>query len=153
MTRRTLRFHTYDDVRAEIDRLLASGYTRSGKWSLGQMADHLAKVMEMSLDGYPMMMPFFVRWVIRWIAWKKVMGHVQMSRSVQAPKWLMPPDAVEDQAGVARLTAALARLNANTGPMHPSPVFGKMSNDEWREVHLWHSEHHLSYLHPRSANS
>ena len=149
--RRKLHFADADAMVREVEALLATGYTRAGKWSLGQMCDHLARVIEMSLDGYPMMMPAPVRWLIRWIAFKKVQRHEPLSRSVKAPKWLMPPDNVEDRAGADRLNEVVARWKAHTGPMRPSPIFGTMTNEEWRNVHLWHAEHHLSFLHPAAG--
>ena len=30
-------------------------------------------------------------------------------------------------------------------------VFGRLSPAQWREVHLWHCEHHLSFLLPKQA--
>lgn len=151
--RRPLRFDHLDDVVREAESLLAAGYTRAGQWSLGQMCDHLAQTVERCQDGFPMMMPAPIRWLITWIAWKKVLRHEQINRAVPAPKWLQPPDQIEDRAGVERLKAAIARYHKHTGPLHPSPVFGKMSADDWRAVHLWHSEHHLSFLHPRVVNA
>ena len=146
--RRKLYFDDADALLREVDSLLASGYSRAGKWSLGQMCDHLAKVIEMSIDGYPMMMPAPVRWLVRWVAFKKIQRHEPLSRKVPAPKWLQPADGVEDRAGVDRLRAVVARWKAHAGPMRPSPIFGAMTNEEWRNVHLWHAEHHLSFLHP-----
>jgi hypothetical protein len=151
MNRRQLRFQNFEDIVRDAEQLLATGYTRLGNWSLGQMCDHLARIFEHSLDGFPKMLPAPVRWIIRWLKWKQIMRHEPMSQRISAPGYLMPPDAVDDRAGIDRLKAAVARLKGNTGPMHPSPAFGKLTNDEWREVHLWHSEHHLSYLQPRST--
>jgi hypothetical protein len=146
--RRQLHFADPDAVVREAESLLAKGYTRSGNWSLGQMADHLAQTVERSMDGFTSMLPAPVRWLIRWLVFQKVQRHEPLFRRVEAPKYLRPGDSVEDRAGVERLKAALARLTAHDAPMHPSPVFGKMTNAEWREVHLWHCEHHLSFLHP-----
>jgi hypothetical protein len=148
MGRRPLRLADLDTVVREAESLLEGGYTRGGRWSLGQNADHLAQAIERSMDGYPTRLPAPVRWLIRWLMLKKVLRHDVLNRKVDAPKWLMPPDSIEDRAGVGRLKAAVARFNAHNGPIHPSPVFGKLTYDECREVHVWHSEHHLSFLHP-----
>jgi hypothetical protein len=151
--RRRLRFDDFQAVNREVDQLLAHGYTRLSNWSLGQMCEHLAIVLERAVDGFPSMLPAPVRWIIRWVALKKILRHEQMSRSITAPKYMMPGDAVEDRDGVERLKAAILRFQAHTGPYHPSPAFGELSNNEWRDTQLWHAEHHLSYLHPRSAKS
>jgi hypothetical protein len=146
--RRDLHFADTDDVAREVEDLLARGYTRAGSWSLGQMADHLARAIEKSLDGYPRMLPAPARWLIRWLYFKKIQRHEPLRRRVPAPKYLMPADCVEDRAGAERLKAALARLKAHAGPLHSSPVFGRLTTEEWLHVHLWHCEHHLSFLHP-----
>jgi hypothetical protein len=148
MERRPLRLSDLDAVVREAEGLLTNGYTRGGRWSLGQNADHLAQAIERSLDGYPAMLPAPVRWLARWLFLKKVLRHDALKRKVDAPKWLMPPDTVEDRVGVEHLKAAVARYKAHTGPVHPSPVFGKLTYEQCREVHVWHAEHHLSFLQP-----
>src|SRR5262245_27879851 len=145
------QFADAEAVVRDAEALLASGYTRAGDWSLGQACDHLTTAIGMSLDGYPVMMPAPARWLIRWMYFNKIQRHEQLSRRVPAPKWLMPADGVEDRAGVERMKAVLERFQAHAGPLHPSPIFGKMSKEEWANVHLWHAEHHLSFLHPAPA--
>lgn len=150
MKRRTLRLVDFDSVLREVDSLCKTGYDRTGTWTLGQISGHLARVIEQSMDGFPSMLPWIVRVVIRWMALGKILRHEQINRSVKAPDYLMP-DETDDRAGVDRLHAAIERLKKHTNPLHPSPAFGPLTNDQWREVHLWHAEHHLSYLLPRSG--
>jgi hypothetical protein len=144
--RRTIRFHDFDEVLADADALLAKEYERAGNWGLGQVCNHLAATMEMSLDGFPSLMPWPVRVVARRFALKKVLQHEPFRRTAPAPAYLLPPESNDDRVGVERLRAAIARLKAHVGEMKPSPVFGQLSPEEWREVHLWHCEHHLSFL-------
>lgn len=151
MERRPLRLADLDAVVRETESLLTNGYTRTGRWSLGQIADHLAQAIDRSLDGYPSRLPAPVRWLLRWLLLKKVLRHDVLNRKVDAPKWLMPPDTVEDRAGVEHLKAAVARYKEFRGTPHPSPVFGPLTYDQCREVHVWHSEHHLSFLKPQTT--
>jgi hypothetical protein len=146
--RRLLCFQNYDEVLADADALLAKGYQRAGHWCLGQICHHLAATMEKSLDGFPSLMPWPVRVVARWLVLRSVLRHAPLRRTVAAPAYLLPPDTNDDRAGLERLRAAVARLKCHVGEMKPSPVFGKLSPDEWREVHLWHCEHHFSFLGP-----
>jgi hypothetical protein len=150
MERRTVRFQGYDDVLRDAESLLSSGYDRAGTWGLGQVAHHLATIMEMSLDGFPSLFPWPVRLAARWLVLGSVLRHRVFRRRVPAPAFALPPDSAEDRAGVDRLRAAMERLEKQTGPMQPSPVFGKLSPEQWREVHLWHCEHHFSFLLPRA---
>ncbi len=151
MNRRAIRFHRYDDILAEANRLLSSGYERVGNWSLAQICQHLAIIMEMSLDGFDYLFPWPMRAVARWFILRKVLRHDVFRGRYKAPKNVQPPETSDDPAGIARLQRALERLNAHTGPMKPSPVFGDLTPEEWREVHLWHAEHHFSFLLPRTA--
>jgi hypothetical protein len=146
--RRTLRYHDYDEVLADADALLAKGYERAGNWSLGQICDHLAVTMEKSLDGFPSLMLWPVRVVARWFVLKKVLRHEPFRRRVAAPAYLLPPDSDGDWAGLERLRAVITRLKGQVEEMQPSPVFGRLSPEQWREVHLWHCEHHFSFLRP-----
>jgi hypothetical protein len=148
--RRTVHFRDYDDVVSDARSLLTAGYERTGQWGLGQICAHLATTMEMSLDGFPSLMPWPVRLVARWFVLGKVLRHQVFRRRVTAPAYLAPPDAADDEAGLERLSAAIARLKGHSGAMQPSPVFGRLSPAEWRAVHLWHSEHHLSFLRHRA---
>src|SRR5262245_28788086 len=146
MERRNLRLPNYDAVAKDSEALLTTGYDRAGKWSLGQVCQHLATAMEMSLDGFPTRFSWPVRLLARWFFLGRVLKHRVFRRTVAAPKFLQPPDSSDDGAGVGRLQAVLKRLQEHTGPLQPSPIFGRLSPEQWREVHLWHCEHHLSFL-------
>jgi hypothetical protein len=102
----------------------------------------------MSLDGFPSLMPWPVRVLARGFALQKVLRHEPFRRTAAAPAYLLPPDSNDDRAGIERLRAAVERLKSHAGEMQPSPVFGPLSPEEWREVHLWHCEHHFSFLRP-----
>lgn len=151
MQRRTLRLDTYDDILRDADRLLAAGYDRAGNWDLAQIGHHLAIIMTMSLDGFPQRLPRPVQWVARRLMLGRILRRHVFRVRFPAPAYVRPPDEHDDRAAVDRLRAAVARLRDHSGPLHPSPMFGDLSPAEWREVHLWHSEHHLSFLLPRPA--
>jgi hypothetical protein len=149
MERRTVRFTDFDQVAADAERLLASGYDRAGNWSLAQVADHLTKVITFSLDGFPSLMPWPMRLGARWFALGSILRHKVFRMSMAAPSYLKPADGLADREAADRLRAALDRFKAHAGPLHPSPAFGELTPEQWREVHLWHCEHHFSFLLPR----
>ena len=151
MERRALRLPGYDAVLAEAAALLASGYDRVGHWGLGEVCHHLATVMEKSLDGFPSRFPWPVRLVARWLVLGRVLKHRVFRRRFPAPAFLQPPAVADDREGLERLRAVVERLKGHAGPMQPSPVFGRLTAAQWREVHLWHCEHHLSFLLPKRA--
>jgi hypothetical protein len=151
MRRRPLRFHDFDQALADAHGLLAAGYDRAGAWSLAQVADHLTKVITFSLDGFPSLMPWPMRLAARWFALGAILRHEVFRSRFAAPSYLMPADGLADRDAVERLRAAVGRFTAHAGPLHPSPAFGPLTPEQWREVHLWHCEHHLSFLLPRAA--
>jgi hypothetical protein len=151
MNRRTVRFHGYHDVLADADSLLASGYDRVGAWGLGQVCHHLATIVAMSLDGFPSRYSWPVRLGARWLVLGGVLRHRVFHRRFPAPPYALPPDTAEDRAGVEQLRAVIGRLRAHTGTMEPSPIFGPLSPEQWHQVHLWHCEHHLSFLLPKAG--
>ena len=51
--RRQLRFDSLGDAVADAEALLARGYARRGKWSLGQCCGHLADWVTYPMDGFP----------------------------------------------------------------------------------------------------
>lgn len=148
VTRRALQFPDLDAVLREADSLLARGYLRGGQWSLGQNCEHLARAISGSVQGYPFLLPAPLRWFIRWLYFGKIQRREVIVRRVAAPKFLQPPASLDDQLGVEHLREAIHRFQ--TCPtLHPSPIFGTLTRDEWNMVHLWHCEHHFSFLHPR----
>ena len=151
MDRRTLCFPDFDAVLADATSLAASGYDRAGGWCLAQICHHLAASMEMTLDGFPWRMPWPVRLASRWLFLGTILRRGVIRLRLPSPAYLLPPDSRDDRAALARLGSAVARLRGCSGSMQPSPAFGRLSPEEWRELHLWHCEHHLSFLRARAS--
>jgi hypothetical protein len=150
--RRTPRFYSFDEVLVDADSLLANGYGRAGNWSLGQVCDHLANTMERSLDGFPSKSPLPFRVLARWVALPSILKHRQFKRRFPAPPYLEPPAAQDDRGALERLRAAISRLKGHAGELQTHPVFGRLTRSQWQELHLWHCEHHLSFLTPGKAS-
>ena len=53
MERRHLDFNDFDSVSVDVGNLRQRGYTKVGNWTLGQICEHLAMGMRMSIDGDP----------------------------------------------------------------------------------------------------
>ncbi|MGL4550069.1 MAG: DUF1569 domain-containing protein [Gemmataceae bacterium] len=151
MNRRKPHFDDYAAALADAERLLAGGYDRAGNWSLGQIATHLAIVAEMARAGFPWYVPWPLYLPVRWLALPSVLRRDVFTVRLSGPKFAAPPDAVEDRAGVERLRAALAALDGSAERFFPSPIFGPLTREQWRQVTLWHLEHHLSFLVPKPA--
>lgn len=152
MQRRVLDFTSIDEVIADLDRLEREGYTKLGKWDLAQACDHLGFYVAGSLDGFD----FTVPWVVRALIGRPLLKRLLRTRGMgkggpTVPKSVPPPGADEHEA-VARFKALLERFRDHPGAYRPSPFFGALSRDEWRELHLIHGAHHLSFLVPNGVS-
>ena len=152
--RRPLRFATTDDLRRDIDLLTdvdrAGTLRAAGNWSLGQAFGHLAAWINYPYDGYPPQArpPWFVKVVCRMMKRKFFAGG--LPAGVRIPRvegGTFGIDPMPTDEGRARLLRALDRLDRTPPPL-PSPVFGPLSQDEWRRLNLGHAELHLSFFHP-----
>jgi Protein of unknown function (DUF1569) len=149
--RRELHFTNLGDVLADAEMLCSTRpVTPLGNWRLGKALEHLARTIDMSLDGARFKPPWFVRLVGPWI--KNRMLTRPMRAGFQLPanaaKYLIPEDECEMHEALAHLHAAVTRSHA-TDQRHPSPVFGPMTAAEWDQLHLRHAELHLSFFLPR----
>lgn len=148
--RRPLRYDDWDDVIADVDALLANGYTRVGKHSLGQNCNHLATLMECALDGFPWSFPRPAQWMMRKLFLPGMMRHEPITLRVPAPAFARQRAPVDDAVGVTRLKAVIERFRRPDATYVPHLVFGMMSPDEYKHQQLWHAEHHLSFLLPNA---
>jgi hypothetical protein len=138
----------YDNYRQLLDDVhaLAAGPTRQlGNWSLGQILEHLARAMNMAIDGPPFKPAWFVR-VIGPFFKNRVISR-PMSPGFKLPRNGTPlvPDPCDVAAGVASLERAIARLEQNA-ERKPHFVFGPMTREEWDLLQLRHAEMHLSFI-------
>ena len=156
-TRRTLKFESLDDVVRDAEHLLASGYDRAGYWDLGQAASHVAAWMSYGMDGFPKA-PWAIRailGVVRLAVGKKLLRKLFAS-GVMPTGGPTVPESVPDEGGdpaaaVATLRETVERAKAHAGPLHPSPLYGSLTKDEWVRLNLIHAAHHLSFLVPRQG--
>jgi Protein of unknown function (DUF1569) len=149
--RRLPRFHSYDEVLADAENLVTGGYERIGTWNLGQVCDHLAKTMGKSLDGFPDRKPWPFRFLARSFVLGGILKHRQHLRRFPAPSYLEPASIDDDRAGLGELLTAVNRLKGHSGELQAHPVFGRLTHPQWLELHLWHCEHHLSFLIPKTT--
>jgi hypothetical protein len=150
--RRVLRFESIDQLTAEVDRLAeaerAGRLRRLGNWTLGQALGHLAAWAEYSYTGFPLKVPFFVRWVLRLRKHKYLNG--PLPAGVRIPRvegGTLATDVVPLDEALGRFRRVMARLKAEA-PSLPSPVFGPLTDEESIALNLRHAELHLGFFVP-----
>jgi hypothetical protein len=144
--RRTLRFESFDDILQDADRLVAVNAGTCGNWSLGQILEHLATVMEKSIDGFQSRAPWPVRLFARTFIKEKVLRD-GMKAGFRLPKYAeaeLVSAAADAPEALAHLRRAIERLRTECHRAE-HPGFGKLAINEWNQLHLRHAELHLSF--------
>jgi hypothetical protein len=156
--RRQLRFNSTDEVRREIDRIVAAenaGTLRStGNWSPGQAFGHLAAWINYAWDGYPPQLnpPWFMRLLLRPLATRYARrGFPQGTRIPKVDEGTFATQPIETAEAAKRLFAALDRLDAGEPAKFHSPAFGRVSDEVRLSLQLRHAELHLGYFWPEPS--
>lgn len=148
--RRTLRFHSTDDMLAEARRCAADPRTRRlGNWSLGKALNHIAAWIDFPYTGYPAGLDFPDDVKAQAIAAKHAILHEPMQPGLRLPglpHGTLATDEVPVPTALARLEAAVTRLRGE--PVFPDPCFGPVTAHEWTLMSLRHAELHLSFFLP-----
>lgn len=150
--RRSLNFRNFDEVRADVAVLLAAdargSLRRVGNWTLGQNLNHLASWIDFAYDGFPMKPPWFVRLLARPFKSRLINGPMPAGfRLGKTPGGTLATEDMPAAQAAAKYHAATQRLEAQA-PSAPNPVFGPLSHQEWKRLHLNHASLHLSFLLP-----
>lgn len=148
MDRRDISFGDYADVAREIESLQRTGYRRGGSWTLGQICRHLSFYFRGSLEGFSFQFPWILRVTVgRWMLKSALAPGLKRAGSPTAPPSI-PAAESDDAPGVEEALVLLRRLESNAEPLKPSGLYGELTNEQWKGLHLSHSAHHLSFLHP-----
>jgi hypothetical protein len=144
--RRELRFASLDDVMPEVDKLLA-GHVTVGGWSLGQICNHVATAIRITLDA-----PIRRTEVTpeKQAAHRLFLEASRFPDGMQAPlSILVPPTGLDDRAEAESLRSVIDRFQPFDGPLPSHPKLGPMTKDEWVRFHVMHCAHHLGFAVPQ----
>ena len=154
MQRRDLRFAKLSEVQEDLKNLASGTYTKTAKWDLSQVSEHLADWMTFPIDGFPKS-PWILGILIGVMRvtqgkslYKKFVRDQRMPTGQPTITTTVYPASDNSSKSVERLMKAIDRLSAHRGPIHPSPLFGQLSYDELVALQLAHCAHHLSFLVP-----
>lgn len=138
-------------IAAQARDLAARGAVPTGKWTLAQICDHLARAIEGSLGLLPQNGPVTRRaWPTRVVGKFLILRLGFVPRGVKAPSHVLPPDDVVYQEAIRHLEAAaelFERKAAEPGATcRKHPIFGFDDMETWRRFHLVHARHHLDFM-------
>ena len=144
--RRNLRFQNFDEMLQDARQLAGSANTKMlGNWSLSQIFEHLSIALVGSIDGVPSIARFPIRIVaplmVNYFIRHGMPTGFKLRKEVESRVF---PDGKKLEDSLDRLHAAVARVNSESMNQR-HPVFGKLSQEQWRQIHLRHAELHLSF--------
>ncbi|WP_406697701.1 DUF1569 domain-containing protein [Singulisphaera sp. Ch08] len=148
--RRTLSFATLDRVMPDVDRLL-EGHETVGNWSLGQICNHLAGAIAGSVEGFPFHAPWIFRKTLGAVSRRRVFKTGRMATGIPLPARYSPKPDLDPRAEAEALRATLRFYAGFQEPLALHPVFGRLTRDEWNQLHAIHCAHHLSFVLPRPS--
>jgi hypothetical protein len=143
LQRRKLTFQTLDEVLADAEQIAGKSPRALGQWSSGQIFMHLARGLDMAIDGVPPV-PWYVRFVGRTFLKRRFLTQ-PMQPGWKLPAGSLQPGETTTEAGLNALRGATRRMKLSP-ERKPHPVFGELSGDQWVALHCRHAELHLSFL-------
>lgn len=146
--RRELTLDTLDAVLQECDKLLSDGYKRNGRWSLGQMCNHLRLTIESNMHGYPRWMTLLgmpLRPILKRVALPRLLKGKSIN-GVKTAGMFVPSEGLDDAEELRKFRECIEAFQSTDTPLHPHPGFGRMSHEQFERFHAAHSAHHLSFL-------
>lgn len=153
--RRPIELKSLEEISADLDRIQAAHdagtLTTTGNWTPGQVLEHVARLMECAMDGFPNGAPAPVRWMVTLLYKKKALAGGSPPAGFKIPKgasFLRPGDETSFEEGMGKLRAIIARAQNGERFTHPSPVFGRLTHEEWITLNGGHATLHLSFLDP-----
>ena len=145
--RRKITYATFDEVVADAERLVAAGAGTTGNWSVGQILEHIATVIDKEIDGFANRPPLPVRLVGRWFLKKKFLRD-GMPSGFQLKGGIAKeilPDETDTQQALEHLRRAGDRMKNHTGGMD-HPFFGPLTAEEVLAINCRHAELHMSFV-------
>ena len=150
---RILDFQSVFDLESDLDRIeqaCASGAVEAtGSWSVGQNCHHVGKFFRFALDGFDGPAPLPVRVIATLLFKKKALGPGPMPSGIKLPakaSYMLPDPDITNEDGIAFLREQVQRIKNGEQFTHPSPIFGKLTHDQWMTIQLKHAALHLGFL-------
>ncbi|MEM9827863.1 MAG: DUF1569 domain-containing protein [Planctomycetota bacterium] len=151
--KRTLDFHTGDEVNAEIQRLRSTEYTKTKNWNLTQICEHLDATMTGGMNGFGFRLP----WILRATIMKWIFGRMLRTRKMSSGPTLerLKPKSdpgTEDDAIIDKCIATIEHAKAFPGPIKDYPFLNELSVEDWQQFMWMHAGHHLGFLVPNESD-
>ncbi|MEM7625694.1 MAG: DUF1569 domain-containing protein [Planctomycetota bacterium] len=149
--RRKLHFDTLDEIVADAEAVTDGGETDptvTGNWTAAQIIYHVAFTIGMANRGIDLQIPLPMRLFGKTL---KLFGmHTKtFNPGIKPPPKVAaafaPPEGTTLDAAMQKLRDEVAYAKEH-GMTHPSPLFGRLTHDEWIQVNCRHAELHFGFI-------
>lgn len=155
--RRELNYLDFNEVVADIERVVAGPHRTLGNWTAAENIDHVAKPIRWAIDGYPddLKIPLLFK-LVGPLMKKSFLKRQAPPPGIKPPSKMMA--AFEPEAGVD-LDTALGRLRdavtrwPECTPVPKNPMVGSMTKAQWERFLTNHASLHFSFIVPEAAES
>jgi len=142
------RFESLEDILAHVEAVDPQRVVARGGWTPAQVVEHVATLIEFSIDGFPFKGPAPLRLIGRLL--KRHTLQRGIKPGIKFPRtfapYLNPPADVTWTQALEHLCQLVQRLRRGETMDAPSPIFGPMTDPQWRALHCRHAELHFSFL-------
>lgn len=149
VSRRPVSYQSLAAVLDDAEFLASHPHQTVGQWSYGKILQHLANSLNRSFDGFDFKAPIVIRFIVGTFLKKKFLRD-KLSPGYKLPRKAeekLPAQDTSVEEALANLKLAISRFEREE-PRADHPVFGKLSPEEWLQLHLRHSELHMSFVKP-----
>jgi hypothetical protein len=151
--RRDVRYDTFDDALADLERLRASSELKAlGNWTPAMNVQHVAHGIVFATDGYPpeaaqtpLMVKLVMRMMKRRVLTKGFGPGIKPPAKIAAA--FAPDPAVTLDAAMEQFRAAIAHARER-GMSQPNPLLGRLTHEEYEQFNCRHAELHFSFIVP-----
>lgn len=152
--RRKLHFHSMCEILEDVESLGRSEIRATGNWTPAQIVGHVNTLIVMSIDGFTFRAPRVLRAAGRVL--RSYFLKNGLKPGISRPPGtddLVPSAELSWDEAVEHLRETIARLENGARMTQPSPIFGKLSHEQWEQLHCRHAELHFGFMHPVRADS
>ena len=147
--RRRLVYEDFEAINADVERLL-EGCTTVGRWTLGQICNHLATVTRRVLAA-PVDGPHDTSLRVGEAQRDQVLSTGALPEGLPLPGGLGDPEDVDPREAARSLREVLQEMEKAPGPLAPHRIFGPLDMAQWRRLVCVHCAHHLSFAVPTNG--
>ncbi|MEL6498975.1 MAG: DUF1569 domain-containing protein [Planctomycetota bacterium] len=148
--RRRLCFESLADILADAEAMASQPVVTLGAWSAAQNIEHVRRLVRIAHAGTDVRVNVAFR----------VLGRSLRSRFLRSPfrpglkthKSFEPPAGITMDEAIVAFRAEIASASRPGAMSFPSPLLGRLTHEQWEQLHCRHAELHFGFVLPADAS-